>query len=130
MLAGVVTSELPADLRSFIARNIASVEQLEILLRLYEQRNQRWSAAELNRDLRSQEASVARWLGVLVSLRLAAHTDGGFQFQPDPPEQEAQVAALAAIYRERPIRVIEAIFAKPNSQLLSFAQAFDLRKRP
>jgi len=125
-----VTSDLPADLRGFIARNIASVEQLEVLLRLYDQRNRRWSAAELNRDLRSQEASVARWLGVLVALRLVGGNDEGFQFQPDPPELEAQIAALSAIYRERPIRVIEAIFSKPNLQLLSFAQAFDLRKRP
>lgn len=122
--------ELPSDLSGFIARNIASVEQLEILLRLYEQRDRRWTAAELNRDLRSNEASVIRWLGVLSSLRLVAAMAEGYQFCPDSPQTESQIAALAAIYRERPIRVIEAIFSKPNYQLLSFAQAFDFRTRP
>ena len=123
-------NELPAPIRDFIARHIASVEELEVLLLLQEDQNRRWSAAEINERLRSQEASIAKWLEALVALGLAAGSEGLYRFAPANEELAIDARALADAYRERRIKVIEVIFSKPNENLLNFVRAFDLRRRP
>lgn len=123
-------NELPAPLRDFIARHIASVEELEVLLLLQEDDTRSWTADEINARLRSQEASIAKWLEALVTLGLAHGMDGHYRFAPEKEELARHVRELAEAYRERRIKVIEFIFAKPNENLLNFVRAFDLRNRP
>lgn len=114
----------------FIALHIVSVEQLEVLLLLHRERERVWTPAEINRQLRSHEASIEKWLGVLGSMKLVEGGDGGHRFGSPASELASVVDELAAAYRERPIRIVELIFSRPNENLLSFAQAFKLRKRP
>ena len=82
-------SDLPSHVRAFIGRHVASLEELEVLLLLFEQRERDWSAAEINEQLRSQESSIAKWLEALVAsglvvadgerhrFELANHPEGG-----------------------------------------------------
>lgn len=107
-----------------------SVEQLEILLLLHEDKHRDWSPAEINARLRSQEASVAKWLETLAALGLATQLAGRYRFQPASDVLTRETDALAEAYRERRIKVIELIFSKPSESLLSFVRAFELRKRP
>lgn len=123
-------SDLPPTTRDFIARHIVSVEQLEILLLLQEQTERAWKAGEINERLRSQEASIEKWLETLVSLGLATRSDTRYRFAPATEELAQRTAAVAEAYRERRIKVIEMIFSKPNENLLNFVRAFDLRRRP
>jgi hypothetical protein len=122
-------SDLSPATRAFITRHIVSVEELEVLLLLYEGKERDWSAAEINERLRSQETSIGKWLDVLTSLKLAQRTaDGRYRFAPASDELARDTAALAEAYRERRIKVIELIFAKPAANLLEFVRAFELRK--
>lgn len=125
-----VEGELPVETKRFIDRHIVSVEQLDVLLLLHGEPARDWSATEINAQLRSQESSIAKWLAVLESMRLVRQAAARYRYSPDSPEVEQHVAALVAAYRERRIRVIEYIFSKSNENLLSFARAFDLRRRP
>jgi hypothetical protein len=125
-----VDGELSADVRHFLTNHIVSVEELELLLVLYRERGRDWSAPELTSQLRSQNASIERWLGILQSLGLAAENGGRWRFAAASEALETQVAAVAAAYQERWTKVIEFIYFKPNEKLLSFTRAFDLRKRP
>lgn len=100
------------------------------MLLLQENESHAWTAGEINARLRSQEASIAKWLETLVALRLARCTHGSYRFAPETDELARNVQALAAAYRERRIKVIEFIFAKPNENLLNFVRAFELRQRP
>jgi hypothetical protein len=125
-----VENEVSPEVCDFIARHIASVEELEILLILQEQRDREWTAREINERLRSQEVSIKKWLDALVSSRLAVRTETGFRFAPSTEELARHVAALVVAYRERRIKVIELIFAKPNENLLNFVRAFDFRNPP
>jgi hypothetical protein len=121
--------DLSNDVRTFLTNHIVSVEELELLLALYRQRDRDWSVTELNAQLRSQSSSVERWLRVLQSFGLLSEAEGRFRFQA-PESLTAHVAAVEAAYRERWTKVIEFIYFKPNEKLLSFTRAFDFRKRP
>lgn len=123
-------SDLSPTVRDFIARHIVSVEELEVLLILHESKERRWSAAEINERLRSQEASIEKWLETMVSFGLAARAENRFRFAPVSDELARATAQVAEAYRERRIKVIELIFSKPNENLLNFVRAFDLRNRP
>ncbi len=122
-------SDLPPRTRDFITKHFVSVEQLEVLLTLYEGKERDWSAAEINARLRSQELSIHKWLATLMSLGLAVESAQRFRFAPVSETSALNTAALAEAYRERRIRVIELIFSKPNENLLNFARAFELRER-
>lgn len=120
--------DLPAPIRDFIARHIASVEELEVLLLLHENGQREWTAAEINALLRSQEPSIAKWLATLTALGLVASADGRYRFAPVSEKLADDVDALATAYRERRIKVIEFIFSKPSENLLNFVRAFELRR--
>ena len=121
---------LSAEVRAFITQYIVSLEELEVLLLLHEFPERDWSVAEINERLRSQEASIAKWLATLVAAQLIRSSEGRYRFSPPSDELRQQMAAMADAYRTRRTKVIEFIFSKPNESLLSFAEAFDLRKRP
>lgn len=121
--------EVSVEVRDFIARHIVSIEQLEVLLLLAETEERAWTTRELNERLRSQEASIAKWLIALEALKMVGATEECVRFAPANDALRRQVAALAEAYRSRRIKVIELIFSKPNESLRSFVDAFDLRKR-
>lgn len=123
-------SELSPSARDFVTRHIVSLEELEVLLLLQDEKERDWSAAEINGRLRSQQSSIEKWLEALVSLRLAARANDRFRFAPASEELAQGAAAVAEAYRERRLKVIELIFSKPDESLLTFIRAFDLRKRP
>lgn len=126
----MVGGDLPSSTKDFIARHIISVAQLEILLLLHADPTREWTAREITLHLRSEETSVHKWLGMLVSLGLAAQSGTTYRFAPATDELANKTGAVAEAYRERRIKVIELIFSKPNENLLNFVRAFDLRKRP
>lgn len=121
--------KLSPDLQEFIARHIASVEHLDVLLLLCRYQNRTWNPTEINRELRGSEHSIAHWLGLLVASGLAVAVDDGHRFQPATDETRRLAELLASTYRERPVPVIEFIYSRPNPQLLAFSQAFKLRNR-
>jgi hypothetical protein len=125
-----VESELPKELRAFISRHVASLEALEVLLLLFEQRERDWTAAEINAQLRSQESSIAKWLRALVGSGLAVAVGPRHRFAARDAQIAELVRALAEAYRTRRTKVIEFIFSQPNENLLSFVRAFDLRTKP
>jgi hypothetical protein len=113
-----------------LSRYIVSVEELEILLLLRAERERDWSAAEINQRLRSQEVSIERWLTIIISLGFATRSGDRVRFAPASDELDRELAQVAAAYRERPVKVVEAIFSRKDASLLDFVRAFDLRNRP
>ena len=97
---------------------------------LHERKERLWSAHEINVRLRSQKASIEKWLETLVALGLAERLPHGYRYCPASDKLAQDTSALVDAYRERRIKVIELIFSKPNENLLNFIRAFDLRNRP
>ena len=120
---------LSRDLRNFIASNIQSVEQLEILCLLVEDPSKSWSVTEAYRRIQSTEKSVQEGLQYFVVRDLlTADASGAFRFSPKTSALSASALELVKAYRERRVAVIEMIYRKPSESVKHFADAFRLRK--
>lgn len=125
-------SNLPDEVRRFIAGNVSSVAQLEVLLLLRENRDLEWSAEEISRALYAAESGMAEQLNDLVSKGLAYVTQtphSRFRYRPaEEDDLDKAVAALARLYKERRVAVISLIYSEPADTARSFADAFRIRK--
>jgi hypothetical protein len=125
-----VSSAISDHARTFIREHIRSVEQLEVLLLLRRERTRLFTGEDAARELRVHPESASRWLEDLVARRLAIREGDRFQFYPQGPTSDRDVAALAAAYADARVGVIQLIFTKPPEAVLSFADAFKLRGKP
>lgn len=119
-------SDLPEEVRAFVARTITSVEQLEVLF-LLRARRELWTPEQVSAELRTAPASAAARLADLERQSLVC-TDGCNYWYEPPAPVGAVVDAVAAAYATHRYRIIELIFAKPIDNIRVFASAFRLRK--
>ena len=117
-------------MRRLIADYIDSVEQLEILLLLYQHPERSWSAESVARELRVSPMSAGDRLKDMTRAAILARVpgaEGEYRYAPERQMGEA-VAGLAAAYSERRVTVINLIFSKPVDKIRTFADAFRLRR--
>ncbi|CAA9509504.1 MAG: hypothetical protein AVDCRST_MAG30-2401 [uncultured Solirubrobacteraceae bacterium] len=116
---------------AFIAANLESVAQLEVLLLLRAAPGKRWTVDEVARAQVSAPDSIARCLEYLAGRGLLdADEDGdGFRYAP-PAAQEPVVDQLAKAYATRRPTVVAQIFAPPAPGAAStLAEGFRFRRR-
>ena len=121
---------IPEDVRRFVADEIHSVEQLEILLRLHRQPSEWWTAERMADELRTSRASVAgRLEGMTARGLLELQAEGQlYRYRPTKPETERIVQMLDRLYNERRVTMITLIFSKPLDSIRDFSDAFRIRK--
>lgn len=110
--------------------HLASLDEIEVLLAAFARRGQPVRPDQVAADVRKSPDTVRPHLE-----RLAA---GGFlvHHQPDDmylyPERNSDldtaVEQLAQLYEQRPVTLIKALYERPSTAVLSFADAFRLRK--
>ncbi len=125
------TDGIADEVQRFIAENVHSVEQLEVLLLLHRSASRCWSADDVSRELRIDALSAAGRLADLCERRLlveVASPEGAYRFEPGTQAQARVVSSLAADYAVRRVSVITLIFSKPVDTIRSFADAFRIRK--
>lgn len=121
-------AELSREVVRFITRHIESVEELEVLLLLRDQREKEWSAAEISKALRATQSSIELRLDRLRSLKLIEQQGDTRSVYPTNHPLEADIAQVAEAYRSRKTKVIEQIFTGPSRTARSFSDAFRVRK--
>lgn len=127
---GVVSEEgVPEPVLQFVSRHVESLEQLEILLLLHSAPNKIWTVSEIFQRIQSTQISVQHRLLQLQAAGLVASDANGFRFAPANEDLANCVAGLAENYRERRVRIIEAIYAPRKDPAQSFADAFKLRRK-
>jgi hypothetical protein len=127
----VPPSELPKDVQQLLREQIRSIEQLEILLLLREEPERHWTPADVYKKVRSSERSVEQTLNGFVKRGMATRIEGpqpSFHFAPQSPQLADTLGSLAHLYTERRVRIVEAIYSEPVSEVEEFAKAFRLRK--
>lgn len=119
---------LSQPLNQFIATNIHSVEEVEIVSLLSRSPDTFWSAEAVGSQLGLNPEAVASKARDLVRRGILAAGDSGpvFRFAPSNEAAREQIAALLALYREHRISVINAIYSANLTRLRSFADAFKL----
>lgn len=118
---------VPADLRDFILRHIASVAHVEALLLLRAEPAEVWDAARMAKRLYTTEATAAAVLEDLATDGFLAASAGGYRFQCASDELDAMTGRLAAAYARHLIPVTNIIHARPR-RIREFADAFKFRK--
>lgn len=117
------------DVLSFLRTSIRSVWTLELLLLLWRAQERAWSAEELVRELRASDSIVLDGLAALQAAGLVVSVGkNGFRYTPASSVLDGLVQRLAQLYRERPMAVTKALFASPERNLQTFADAFRLKK--
>lgn len=121
---------LPLNVRQFIAHQIESVAQLEILLLLRRDPQRLWDADELARQLYISTQMCKVMLEDLVRRRYLVRDAAtkSIRFEPADIEADALLAVLDDLYRERRVAIISEIHSNPISKVQTFADAFRLRK--
>jgi hypothetical protein len=103
------------------------VEQLEVLVLLYESPAKEWSVAEVSQRLYTSEESALSRLrdmtraGLITELFETPHS---FRYEPRTAELRSIIDAVIKAYRERRVSVISTIYCKPTKQLQAFSDAF------
>ena len=125
-----MNEDFPADIKAFIADNIDTVAQLELLLLLRSDSTKQWTAEEAGKALYSAADVTALQMADLQQKRLLAPgtAAGTFVYRPEPAAVSLLVDRLADLYRQRRVAVITAVYTKPIDKIKSFADAFRLRK--
>jgi predicted ArsR family transcriptional regulator len=130
-VSGKAVSE---ELELFVAEHIHSLHQLEVLLLLQRTAPRAWTAAQTAAELRTNPAAAAATLAKLAERGLLATSTGAdptYTYAPAAPELDEAVIALAEMYEERRLTVIDLIFSSPEKPeaIRAFADAFRLRGR-
>ncbi len=125
------TSDLPEEVRRLIADHIDSVEQLEILLLLYQHPERTWDAESVARELRVAAISAGERLEDMAHSGLLTRKDGKpveYRYAPANAALGDAVRGLSTAYSERRVTVINLIFSKPVDKIRTFADAFRIRR--
>ena len=120
------------ELEEFIAAEIQSLEQLEILLLLSRNPHRWWTSQSVYEVVKSSLASVEDRLNEMAGRGLLKREGAGqrsFQFAPDSGESWQVVSQLRDAYKERPVKVVQAIYTKPRDGVQEFARAFQIRRK-
>ena len=120
---------IPPNIQRFILEKIESVGELEALLILWSDRDKRWNARSLSRQLYINENKTEQILGALVLKGLVSVEEKSipeYSYGPGTPELDDYVEALAKIYSRHIVPVTNLIHSKPRIQ--GFADAFRFRK--
>jgi hypothetical protein len=122
---------IPQEVRAFIADQIDSVLQLELLLLLHKKRDRDFGAAEVVAELRIDPTWAAAQLEDFCArgiLTCAEAPSRRYRYAPKSPEIDGAITKLDQTYTDRRVSVISLIFSKPTDKLRSFADAFRVRK--
>jgi hypothetical protein len=122
---------VPREVRRFIAGNIDSVGQLEVLLLIRSDAERYWSAAEVSRALRSGRSWAEvqlEYLRVEGLLEAGESNDPRYRYDPARPELEPVIARLSEAFESQRAEVIRLVFSRhPSERLRAFSAAFLLR---
>jgi hypothetical protein len=122
--------EIPDAVKRFLATHIHSVEQLETLLLLKENRDKEWSADEVSGRLYTPPNSAAMRLADLERRGLAAEHPGSppvYRYSLSDPALADAVDRLAGIYKTHRLTVIHLIYSKETEAIRLFLDAFRLK---
>lgn len=118
--------DIRGDMPLLIRQHLASVWALEILLQLRRQPERLWTVDELVAALRATSTLVSNNLKSLETSGLTVVEDGRHRYGPASSLLSAFADQVDAMYRERPVTVINLISA-PADRLQALADAFKFR---
>jgi predicted ArsR family transcriptional regulator len=104
----------PEDVARFLDDHIESIDQLEILRVLGEDREREWDSVALAGEVQAEPEAVRAHLTAMHSRGLLRTTTQGVglscRYGAGTPELENIVGRLLQMYRERPVTMIKMVY--------------------
>lgn len=122
---------VPEEVRRFLSVNIDSIAQLEALLLLWRDIEQKLTAGAIAERLYINLVDAEALLNKLVSRGLILADGSGppvFRFNSNNQELVHDVQRVAQVYAKYLIPITNFIHQKPSQGLRDFADAFKLKK--
>lgn len=122
----------PEDVTRFLYNNVESIDQLEILRVLGEDREGEWDVVALAVAVQSDPQAVRAHLAAMHArglLEMTARGEGvSCRYGASTPEQEDMIRRLLQLYKERPVTMIKMVYEQARDRLRAFADSFRTRK--
>src|ERR1700739_278593 len=118
---------IPEAVRDFVLQYIDSITQVEALLLLRANPNERWTLASTTKRLYTSERDVELVLSRLTTDGLLRNDEGVYRYNPSSPEMRSLIDQLAQIYARHLIPVTNLIHAKER-RIREFADAFKFKR--
>jgi len=127
----VAENGIPQSVIAFLAEEIDSVLELEVLLLLRESAPQQLCAQDLANTLKIDATWAKQQMEKFATRGILTRVAGAepcFTYLPSTPGRDAIIKLVADAYATHRVRVVSLIFSKPTSNLKSFADAFRIRR--
>ena len=106
------------EILSFVRLYIPSVYTLDVLLLFNRQRQRKWHADDVVRELRSSRTAVDEALKRLVQAGfVTASGDNRYVFAPMPTDRAGIVEQIDSFYSAKPLTVVNAIVLARDEKL-------------
>src|SRR5690349_18391360 len=112
--------------------HIETIDQLEILRVLGEDRAKEWDSAALAGEVQGEPQAIRAHLAAMHARGLITTMtrEAGLacRFGARTPELEGMVNRLLQVYKQRPVTMIKLVYERAKDPLRAFADAFRIRK--
>ncbi|RYD72570.1 MAG: hypothetical protein EOP84_22955 [Verrucomicrobiaceae bacterium] len=129
--------KIAPDVRDFLRKHIRTVEQLEILLLLRQEKYREWTVPEVFAKVRSSEQSVAMRLAQFAEEGMLSASNGvpvTYRYSPRQSNLDDVIGRTGEAFQTRRVQVMETIFGGGDTDIVdpiqSFADAFRFRAKP
>ena len=123
---GMATQYLPGDIRDFILKHIASVAQIEALLLIWSNPEERWSVSQIAARIYTSDTETAKALDGLCADELLVCRDGVFGLRASEENVE-MIRRLQEVYARYLIPVTDVIHSR-SREPHSTSETFRLRR--
>jgi hypothetical protein len=122
----------PEDVTTFMYENVETIDQLEILRILGEDRQKEWDHVALAREVQAPPEVVRAHLTAMHTRGLLTATPRerslSCRYGVSTPELEHRVGRLLEMYKERPVTMIKMVYERAYDPLRAFSDSFRIRK--
>lgn len=120
---------LSNHLANFILRCFDSIEQIDVALLLFANRERRFSTEEIANELRSNVNSITQKLEALVQHGIVSRSPDEKLYHLNQSNENnfKLVSKLASTYKSHRYKVIDLVFGKNEIAVRNFANAFKFR---
>lgn len=127
----MVAGEIGPEVRSFLARHVRTLDDLQFLMAIMQSGDRWWDVPSTARELGTSYADARALLE-----RFAAHNlmdirvtdDVRYQFSPGSSELREAARATADAYRANPLALARLVGAAGGRGIADFADAFRIRR--
>lgn len=125
-----IMAVLPEHIEKSLLRHIDCVDQLDLLVLLFNSPQTEWSVAAASQVVHCPSGVAQAQLEGLAGrgfLAARVTTDKVYRYSPASEALHQEARALVQTYQERPVTVIRFLYAKPADSVRAFADAFKLK---